>query len=154
MLTCGEAKGSAKSCPATDPGDRKQSFGVQSGDRAAIGQGRSAHIDYPRAGRDSWSLESNGGAPAGGEQGGEPGKQLSASSQRAAIGIHLPAASVPAHAMTGCDCVDPIPSGDSTDECVFEDMKGCALQTRLKHRQKRKHISWSAPVLANGGSTP
>ena len=23
MLTCGEAKGSAKSCPATDPGDRK-----------------------------------------------------------------------------------------------------------------------------------
>lgn len=46
--------------------------------------------------------------------------------------------------MTGCDCVDPIPSGDSTDECVFEDMKGCALQTRLKHRQKRKHISWSA----------
>ena len=120
------------------------SFGVQSGDRAAIGQGRSAHIDYPWAGRDSSSLESSGGAPAGGEQGGEPGKQLSASSQRAAIGIHLPAASVPAHAMTGCDCVDPIPSGDSTDECVFEDMKGCALQTRLKHRQKRKHISWSA----------
>ena len=49
MLTCGEAKGSAKSCPATDPGDRKQSFGVQSGDRAAIGQGRSAECAQQRA---------------------------------------------------------------------------------------------------------
>ena len=49
MLTCGEAKGSAKSCPATDPGDRKQSFGVQSGDRAAIGQGRSAECAQQHA---------------------------------------------------------------------------------------------------------
>ena len=49
MLTCGEAKGSAKSCPATDPGDRKQSFGVQSGDRAAIGQGWSAECAQQRA---------------------------------------------------------------------------------------------------------
>jgi hypothetical protein len=49
MLTCGEAKGSAKSCPATDPGDRKQSFGVQSGDRAAIGQSWSAECAQQRA---------------------------------------------------------------------------------------------------------
>ena len=49
MLTCGEAKGSAKSCPATDPGDRKQSFGVQSGYRAAIRQGWSAECAQQRA---------------------------------------------------------------------------------------------------------
>jgi hypothetical protein len=50
MLTCGEAKGSTKSCPATGPSDQKHHFGVQGGDRAGQGarMGRSCMLCHPR----------------------------------------------------------------------------------------------------------
>jgi hypothetical protein len=50
MLTCEEAKGSTKSCPATGPSDQKHHFGVQGGDRAGQGarMGRSCMLCHPR----------------------------------------------------------------------------------------------------------
>ena len=146
MLTCGEAKGSAKSCPATDPGDRKHELRRperRSGsDRA--GQERAyrlslgwtgllvARIERRRACR--WRARRRA-------------RQTAIRFQPACSYWNPLASCVGAnarHDRLRLRRPHAIPSGDSTDERVFDDMKGCALQTRLKHRQKQKHISWSA----------